>query len=176
MNSITTKYSGSKYIAKSWNGSVRVQCDHELNSEQNHRAAALALVRKLNKNPLVEWEIINSAPAPDGENWVFIIDSASARRASKQGITVRFFETTSHRKGFMRAYSWWNKGGVTVNYGNHYDEWDLISGCARHAALQELEKINEICAPHNVEWMLGDYIETFEGNRVFSLIHAKVTK
>jgi hypothetical protein len=176
MNSINTRYTGSAYIAKSWNGSVRVQVNHELNSEQNHREAAIALVRKLNNNPLVEWEIIASAPAPNGDDWVFIIDAAYHRTQSKQGITIRFIQATARTRAYMKVYSWWNTAGTKVNYDNNYNDWESISGCAKHAALIELENINAACSKNGVVWMLGDYIETFEGNRVFSIITDRVTK
>lgn len=176
MNSILTKYNNGSYSAKCWNGSVRMPVDHQFNSETNHRNAALKLIRKLNENPLVDWEIVKSAPAPDGENWVFIIDAAYHRMQSKQGITIRFIPATSRTRACMKVHSWWNLNGTRVTYDNNYQDWDSISGCARHAALIELENINSICSKNGVVWMLGDYIETFEGNRVFSLISAQVTK
>lgn len=42
-----TNTKGGRIKATSWAGSVTVPYDHALNSEDNHRAAAMALVAKL---------------------------------------------------------------------------------------------------------------------------------
>ena len=53
MQAITTRYigptnnRGSRVKAKCWAGSITVSWDHALGTEQNHDAAAIALVQKL---------------------------------------------------------------------------------------------------------------------------------
>ena len=83
MQTITTQYKGptntkgSHILAKSWLKSKSVAWDHALNSEQNHKAAAQALVDVLNAGRGCEshkWEIIAAGAMPDGKGNAYIID------------------------------------------------------------------------------------------------------
>lgn len=84
-------------------------------------------------------------------------------------ITVKFLSGTNTTPPRMRAYCRLAKP-VTVNYpavGN-FDMSD-IEACARYAAGVMLVQVNEECADHGAVWALDQYIESYDGNRHFSL-------
>ena len=85
-------------------------------------------------------------------------------------ITVKFLPATNTLPARMRVFSWLTKPTV-VNYPARagFDASD-IQACARYAANVALSQINEICAEHGVSWALGQYLETYDGDRVFGLI------
>lgn len=175
MQTIHTKYSNGSIMAKCWNGWTRSQYDAELNSEQNHRAAAEKLINKLNANKLVKWGIMASAPAVPGvrdadNGWIFIIKHVPEVAPLQMSITVRFIESTNTRPARMRVYSWLFPAGVTIHYpaGLSAD----IQENARYAAGIMLDKINESCKEHGdmLGYTLADYVQVYNGDRLFVLI------
>ncbi len=86
MQTITTSYAGptntkgSHVLAKSWIKNKAVSWDHSLNSEDNHKAAAQALVDAINKdradvvNADYQWKIVAAGSMPDGKGNAYIID------------------------------------------------------------------------------------------------------
>lgn len=174
MHTIQTTYSNGNIRAKCWNGAVRYESDYELTSEQNHRAAAQKLVDKLNANRNVSWAIVASAPGvPSAKNdggWVFFIDYAPEVAPLYMSITVRFMPSTNTRPAHMKVFSWLNPGGKTIYYTN-LDCGAEIQGNARYAAGIELERINASAKEHGdlIGYKLGDYIEAYNGDRIFSL-------
>lgn len=175
MQTIHTKYSNGSIMAKSWNGWTRSQYDAELNSEQNHRAAAEKLIAKLNANKLVKWGIMASAPAVPGvrdsdNGWIFIIKHVPEVAPLQMSITVRFIESTNTRRARMRVYSWLFPAGMTIHYpaGLSAD----IQENARYAAGVMLDRINESCREHGdlLGYRLADYVQVYNGDRLFVLI------
>lgn len=175
MQTIHTKYSNGSIMAKCWNGWTRSQYDAELNSEQNHRAAAEKLINKLNANKLVKWGIMASAPAVPGvrdadNGWIFIIKHVPEVAPLQMSITVRFIESTNTRPARMRVYSWLFPAGVTIHYpaGLSAD----IQENARYAAGVMLDRINESCKEHGdmLGYKLADYVQVYNGDRLFVLI------
>lgn len=176
MQTIQTIYSNGNIRAKSWNGWVRVEVNHALSSEQNHRAAAQKLVDKLNANRLVSWGITASAPGVPGlrgadGGWVFIIEHIPEVARCYMSITVRFLPSTNSQPARMRVHSWLNPKGRTVHYSAGVIGGDDIQGWARHAAGIELGHINASAKDHGdlIGYKLGDYIEAYNGDRIFSL-------
>lgn len=175
MQTIHTKYSNGSIMAKSWNGWTRSQYDAELNSEQNHRAAAEKLINKLNANKRVKWGIMASAPAVPGvrdadNGWIFIIKHIPEVAPLQMSITVRFIESTNARPARMRVYSWLFPAGMTIHYpaGLSAD----IQENARYAAGVMLDRINESCKEHGdlLGYKLADYVQVYNGDRLFVLI------
>lgn len=175
MQTIHTKYSNGSIMAKCWNGWTRSQYDAELNSEQNHRAAAEKLIVKLNANKLVKWGIMASAPAVPGvrdadNGWIFIIKHVPEVAPLQMSITVKFIESTNTRPARMRVYSWLFPTGMTIHYpaGLSAD----IQENARYAAGVMLEKINESCKEHGdlLGYTLADYVQLYNGDRLFVII------
>lgn len=175
MQTIHTKYSNGSIMAKCWNGWTRSQYDAELNSEQNHRAAAEKLINKLNANKLVKWGIMASAPAVPGvrdadNGWIFIIKHIPEVAPLQMSITVRFIESTNARPARMRVYSWLFPAGMTIHYpaGLSAD----IQENARYAAGVMLDRINESCKEHGdlLGYKLADYVQVYNGDRLFVLI------
>lgn len=175
MQAIHTKYSNGSIMAKCWNGWTRSQYDAELNSEQNHRAAAEKLINKLNANKLVKWGIMASAPAVPGvrdadNGWIFIIKHVPEVAPLQMSITVRFIASTNTRPARMRVYSWLFPAGMTIHYpaGLSAD----IQENARYAAGIMLDKINESCKEHGdlLGYKLADYVQVYNGDRLFVLI------
>lgn len=86
MQTITTSYAGptntkgSRVLVKSWLKNKYVAWDHSLNSEENHKAAAQALVDVLNADredggySSFRWTIIAAGSMPDGKGNAYIID------------------------------------------------------------------------------------------------------
>lgn len=176
MQTINTIYSNGHIRAKSWNGWIRVQYDPELNSEQNHRAAAEKLVAKLNTNKMVQWAIKASAPSVPGvrgadNGWTFIIGYVPEIAPMYMSITVRFMPSTNTRAAHMKVFSWLYPRGRTVNYTNLACGAD-IQGNARWAAETELQRINASCREHgdHLGYKLGDYVQTYNEDRLFTVI------
>lgn len=175
MQTIHTKYSNGSIMAKCWNGWTRSQYDAELNSEQNHRAAAEKLIAKLNANKLVKWGIMASAPAVPGvrdtdNGWIFIIKHIPEVAPLQMSITVKFIESTNTRPARMRVYSWLFPAGMTIHYpaGLSAD----IQENARYAAGIMLDKINESCKEHGdmLGYKLADYVQVYNGDRLFVIL------
>jgi len=84
-------------------------------------------------------------------------------------ITVKFLPGTNTQPARMRVFSWLTSP-KTVYYPavGSFDGSD-IEGCARYAAQIALEAVNARCAENGVSWALDQYIETYNGDRVFSL-------
>lgn len=66
---------------RSWLKNKTVAWDHSLNSEDNHKAAAQALVDALNAErkevdwlSSMEWQILAAGSMPDGKGNAYIID------------------------------------------------------------------------------------------------------
>ena len=90
MQTITTTYKGptntkgSRVLAKSWLKNKSVAWDHALNTEDNHRAAAQALVEELNDarekkgHDDCQWSIVAAGSLPDGRGNAYIIDLQEA--------------------------------------------------------------------------------------------------
>lgn len=86
MQTITTTYAGptntkgSRIMAKSWLKNKAFAWDHALNSEENHKVAAQALVDALNADRVknghgdYQWVIIAAGSMPDGKGNAYIID------------------------------------------------------------------------------------------------------
>lgn len=171
MQTITTKYKNGNITAKCWNGSVRVQSDCGLSSEENHRAAAEKLIAKLNKNKSVSWGIVVSAPAV-GDGWTFIIDYMPEVKPLNMTITVVFKPCTNTQAAYMKAYSWLFPRGVKVNYAAWPGvDWHSTEGCAKYAAGVMLDMVNEECKKTGITgYKLGDYGQLPNDDRVFMLI------
>lgn len=71
-----TNTKGSRILVKSWIKNKSVAWNHALNSEQNHKAAAQALVDVLNadRDADYHWQIIAAGIMPDGKGNAYIID------------------------------------------------------------------------------------------------------
>ncbi len=90
MQTITTQYAGptntkgSRVMVKSWLKNKAVSWDHALNSEDNHKAGAQALVDVLNNDRVkngyddYQWVIIANGSMPDGKGNAYIIDLVKA--------------------------------------------------------------------------------------------------
>lgn len=83
MQTIITSYAGptntkgSRILAKSWIKNKAFTWDYSLSSEENHKAAAQALVDVLNADRECEshkWKIIAAGAMPDGKGNAYIID------------------------------------------------------------------------------------------------------
>lgn len=87
MQTITTEYKGptntkgARILVRSWLKNKTVSWDHALNSEENHKAAAYALIDEINgkrANANIDerhfWEIIAAGAMPDGKGNAYIID------------------------------------------------------------------------------------------------------
>lgn len=84
-------------------------------------------------------------------------------------ITVKFLGSTNTQPARMRVYSWLT-APQTVNYPSHtVCDGSDIESCARYAAGVALEQINERCKENAVVWTLDQYLETYDGNRHFTL-------
>lgn len=91
MQTITTSYAGptntkgSRVMVKSWLKNKSVAWDHALNSEENHKAAAHALVDTLNADIVqnyhgdYQWVIIAAGSMPDGKGYAYIIELIEAK-------------------------------------------------------------------------------------------------
>lgn len=92
MQTITTKFAGptdtkgSRILVKSWIKSKSVGWAYSLNSEDNHKAAALQLVQAINAERLAkgigdyQWQIIAEGSLPDGKGNAYIIDLKEATK------------------------------------------------------------------------------------------------
>ena len=90
MQTITTTYKGptnakgSRVMAKSWLKNKAVSWNHALNTEENHKAAAQALVDELNDDRVkkgyddYQWLIVAAGSLPDGKGNAYIIDLQEA--------------------------------------------------------------------------------------------------
>ena len=90
MQTITTTFKGptntrgSRVTARSWLKNKAVAWNHALNTEDNHRAAAQALVDELNAQRIkndhgdYQWLIIAAGSLPDGKGNAYIIDLQEA--------------------------------------------------------------------------------------------------
>ena len=90
MQTITTAYKcptntkGSRIMVKSWLKNKSISWDHSLNTEDNHKAAAQALVDELNADRVkkgyddYQWSIIAAGSMPDGKGNAYIIDLQEA--------------------------------------------------------------------------------------------------
>ena len=86
MQTITTEFKGptntkgSRILTKSWLKNKAVAWNHALNTEENHKAAAQALVDVLNADRHANgyddyyWQIIAAGHMPDGKGNAYIID------------------------------------------------------------------------------------------------------
>jgi len=91
MQTITTTYAGptntkgSRIMAKSWLKNKAFAWDHALNSEENHKVAAQALVDALNADRVkndhgdYQWSIIAAGSMPDGKGNAYIVDLIEAK-------------------------------------------------------------------------------------------------
>lgn len=92
MQTITTKYAGptntrgSRILVKSWIKNKSVGWAYSLNSEDNHKAAALQLVQAINADRVekghgdYQWQIIASGSLPDGKGNAYVIDLVEATK------------------------------------------------------------------------------------------------
>lgn len=86
MQTITTQYAGptntkgSRVMVKSWLKNKAVSWDYSQSSQDNHKAAAKALVDVLNADRVkngysdYQWVIIANGSLPDGKGNAYIID------------------------------------------------------------------------------------------------------
>lgn len=176
MQTIQTKYHNGNIMAKSWNGWTRSEYDAALSSEENHRAAAEKLISKLNANKSVKWDIVNSAPAVPGvrgldNGWVFIIGYIPEVAPLHMSIMVKFKPATNKGPAYMRVYSWLVPNGIKVHYSPKVADGSDIHANALYAANIMLDKINKVCAGSgdNLGWMIKDYVQTYDGDRLFTL-------
>ena len=88
MKAIVTKYLGAtntkpgRIVANCYAGRVVVEYDHRLGTQNNHRAAALALVDKFDMHfPFVPRGVWVAGDMPDGKSavWVFVPDVMEMR-------------------------------------------------------------------------------------------------
>ena len=90
MQTITTTFKGptntkgSRTMVKSWLKNKSVSWNHALNTEENHKAAAQALVDELNADRVkkghgdYQWMIVAAGSMPDGKGNAYIIDLQEA--------------------------------------------------------------------------------------------------
>ena len=90
MQTITTTYKGptnakgSRVMVKSWLKNKAFSWNHALNTEDNHKAAAQALVDELNADRVkkgyddYQWLIVAAGSLPDGKGNAYIIDLQEA--------------------------------------------------------------------------------------------------
>lgn len=178
MQTIQTIYRNGNVIAKCWIGGTKSQFDAQLSSEGNHKAAAEKLIKKLNANKSPQWEIKASAPAVPGvrganNGWVFMIGYVPESVPTHMSITVRFMGATNTGPAYMKAHSWLRPNGLKVNYSPKVADGSDIQANARYAAETLLEVMNAECASHGVKWAIKDYVETYNGDRLFTLGYAK---
>jgi hypothetical protein len=79
MRTITTTYrgatntKGSRFIAKTEGGSITVGYDHALNADDNHRAAVVALCKKMRlQGKLVQGDMVQLYNSLKPRVWVFV--------------------------------------------------------------------------------------------------------
>jgi hypothetical protein len=174
MQTITTLYkagaSGQGRVqVKSQYGTKRVLWDDALNSEQNHRAAVVATLDQINAARGTRFTIVNSAPHhADNGGWVFLINQAPEIAPCYMSITVRFMPGTNTRPAYMKVHSWVFPKGTTVNYSRETAPGD-VQGAAFYAARVMLDMINDEVKDAGISYSLGDYIQTYDQDRVFSL-------
>lgn len=174
MQAITTYYKNNRMHAKCANGKTKIDFDAALSVDDNNLAAANALLDILNKarKDLPAFEIKHCAPDPYN-GMIYLFGEVETIKPLRMSITVKFIPCTNTQPARMRVYSNWFKRGKTVQY-NRWDnyDWETVSGCARYAADQMLAAINEHLAVNLVPtvYKLGQYIETYDGDRVFSLV------
>lgn len=175
MQSITTLYkcgtSGQgRVLVKTWYGNKRVLWDDALNTEQNHRAAVVETLKNINAARGTRFAIVNSAPAPESVGgWIFMIDQAPEIAPCHMSITVRFMPGTNTRPAYMKVHSWLFPAGTTVNYSRETAPGD-VQGAAFYAARVMLDMINDEVKDARISYSIRDYIQTYNGDRVFSLI------
>ncbi|WP_458321554.1 hypothetical protein [Providencia sp. CRPN22473] len=176
MQSISTYFKSNRMIAKSKHGTTKIDFDAALSNEDNNKAVAQKHIDELNakRGDLLPFEIKHSAPESSNYNgYVWLIDVVEVEKPLNMSITVKFLPCTNTLPARMRVYSWLFPRGKTINYGR-WDgfKWETTSGCALYAALEMLGMINEHLYNHNVPtvYKLGQHIETYDGDRVFSLI------
>ena len=175
MRSITTKFKTSasgqgRIYVKSQYGNIRILYDDALNSEQNHQAAAVAMLAKIKSMRDVDWQIVTSAPLPDADGgWVFMVDRVPEYVPCFMTITVRFMPGTNTGPAYMKAHSWLFPAGVKVHYSRDIQPGD-IHGAALYAANVMLDLINDHakdtgCAPYKI----GEYAQDYKEDRIFTL-------
>lgn len=175
MQTITTLYkagaSGQGRVqVKSQYGTKRVLWDDALNSEQNHRAAVVATLKQINEARGTRFTIINSAPHHgDNGGWVFLINQLPEVAPCHMSITVRFMPGTNTRPAYMKVHSWLCPAGVRVEYSRATQPGD-VQGAAFYAARIMLDMINDEVKDAGISYSIRDYIQTYNGDRVFSLI------
>lgn len=175
MQTITTLYKAGatgqgRVQVKSQYGTKRVLWDDALNSEQNHRAAVLTALDAINKDRGTRFEIINSAPHhADNGGWIFLINQAPEIAPCYQSITVRFMPGTNTQPPYMKAHSWLFPKGVKVEYSPRECQPGDIQGAAFYAARVMLDMINDGVKSAGISYRLGEYLNTYTGDRVFSL-------
>ncbi|QND44238.1 hypothetical protein [Providencia phage vB_PreS-PatoteraRojo] len=176
MQSILTYFKSNRMIAKSVHGRTKINFDAALSHEDNCKAVAQKHLDGLNEKRLVntKFELKFSAPEPDNYNgYVWLFGEAEIEKPLHMSITVKFLPCTNTQPARMRVYSWLFPRGKTIHYGrwDGYD-WETTSGCALYAALEMLGMINEHLYQNKVPtiYKLGQYIETYDGDRVFSLV------
>lgn len=174
MQSIITKYSNGKVMAKSFTGWVKVNYDAALSSEQNHRAAADKMTAKMNVGKSVKWKIMCSAPSVPGvrgtdNGWCFIIDYVPDVPPMHMSITVKFIGATNTKAARMKVFSWLFPKGFYVGYSPLIGDCSDIQACARFAANEMLERIKYAARDHGFNYELVDYVRTYDGNRLFTL-------
>ncbi|QGF21027.1 hypothetical protein MA12_gp14 [Pectobacterium phage MA12] len=170
MQTIITKYKkgSSRITAVCWNGKASAQYEHALSSEDNHAFVAEKLVAGLNKSGRVKWAVIKAAPMPDN-GWCFIVDYVPDVPPMHMAITVKFLSATDTKPARMKAFSWLVKKGIMVDYSSAISDASDIQQCARFAADVMLEAINDIAAEHQCQYAIADYVQTFDGDRLFTL-------
>ncbi len=181
MQAITTTYTFTnggqgRILVESWHGKKRYNADDALNSEQNHRRAVQLYIDEMNERRRANrpgenvppFEIVTSAPLA-GEGWAFMVDYAPEIAPCHMSITVRFMPGTNTRPAYMKVHSWLFPKGTTVNYSRATQPGD-VQGAAFYAARIMLDMINDEVKDAGISYSIRDYIQTYNGDRVFSLI------
>lgn len=173
MQTITTLYkAGSmgqgRVQVKSQYGTKRVLWDDAMNSEQNHRAAVVATLKQINAARGTRFTIVSSAPHHT-DGWVFLINQIPEVAPCHMSITVRFMPGTNTRPAYMKVHSWLCPAGVRVEYSRATQPGD-VQGAAFYAARIMLDMINDEVKDAGISYSIRDYIQTYNGDRVFSLI------
>lgn len=176
MQSILTYFKNNRMYAKCARGKTKINFDAALSNEENNRAVAQKMLDVLNANRegKAPFELKHSAPEPSNYNgYVWLFDVTETKKPLHMSITVKFLPCSRTMPARMRVYSWQFPRGKTIHYGR-WDgfDWETTSGSALYAALEMLGMINEHLYQNNVPcvYKLGQYIETFDGDRVFSLV------
>lgn len=177
MQSITTDYTCTaqgqgRVNVHTWYGVKRVNWLLELNTDENHVQAVRKVLAAINAERGTTLDIVDFAPAPGkAGGYVFLVDNME-HRPVKMSITVQFRPGTNSTSAHMRAFSWLSPKSIKTNYDAKVAPACDLQACARMAANAMLTVINDKCKENGVQWALADYVELYNGDRLFTLKYA----